>query len=546
MITIDNKEYRNLQEQVLKNAQDILYILQEEGTLNQFGLKVVGEVNELTDLPTVEDYKMDHDDWQYGDAYMVGENAPYLMVILTRANGTHPNDYWLNIGQFPLAGPQGEQGEQGAKGEQGERGAQGEQGPQGIAGNNGNSVFYINKDIPYSELASVNINELYNPRSLPVFVGNLVISQNGLLWAVEQIHFSSVVIKIYSNLVGPEGPQGPQGPKGDPGEGIDLINDSITAADHTWSSNKIQDKLDEKLTTGDVATVALTGSYNDLDNKPTIPVIPTTVSSFENDADYVDSTNLSQVLEDYAMTSQIPTKTSDLTNDSDFINSLYHDTTKQDKLTAGTNITITNNVISAAKSSIAYQIVESLPQTGDDGTIYLVAMEGQGDDIYKEYIWVSNLAKFELLGTTQIDLSDYATKQYMANYVAQELVPVNNRIGDAEGQISNLVTFAQGVPNTYATKEEIPDISNVVTKDTNQNITGLKNFESLRLNNSNVEGIWRIIEFQTPKTHTGYTIQVPSREGTLALIEDIPSGFFETWTFELENETVITKSVFIG
>ena len=48
------------------------------------------------------------------------------------------------------------------------------------------------------------------------------------------------------------------------------------------------------------------------------------------------------------ITANIPTKTSDLTNDSDFITTEYHDITKQDKLVAGNNITISaNNVISA-------------------------------------------------------------------------------------------------------------------------------------------------------------------------------------------------------
>ena len=45
MITIDGKEYRNLEEQVRKNQADILYMLEEEGTLNQFGIKVVGQVD---------------------------------------------------------------------------------------------------------------------------------------------------------------------------------------------------------------------------------------------------------------------------------------------------------------------------------------------------------------------------------------------------------------------------------------------------------------------------------------------------------------------
>ncbi|MCQ2581629.1 MAG: hypothetical protein MJ170_01455 [Alphaproteobacteria bacterium] len=49
-----------------------------------------------------------------------------------------------------------------------------------------------------------------------------------------------------------------------------------------------------------LSTVATSGSYNDLSNKPTIPTVPTTISSF--------------------------------TNDSGYITNSYHDSTKQDKL----------------------------------------------------------------------------------------------------------------------------------------------------------------------------------------------------------------------
>ncbi|MCQ2581993.1 MAG: hypothetical protein MJ170_03355 [Alphaproteobacteria bacterium] len=52
-----------------------------------------------------------------------------------------------------------------------------------------------------------------------------------------------------------------------------------------------------------LSTVAKTGSYNDLSNKPTIPTVPTTISSF--------------------------------TNDSGYITTSYHDSTKQDKLPTG-------------------------------------------------------------------------------------------------------------------------------------------------------------------------------------------------------------------
>ena len=110
MLEVNGYQLRNLQEQVEKNKNDIIAIINEQGTLNQFGIKVVGQIDILNNLPTVEDYKESNPNWEYGDAYAVGVTAPYSLYILTRAGGTHPNDYWFNIGQFPLQGAQGKDG----------------------------------------------------------------------------------------------------------------------------------------------------------------------------------------------------------------------------------------------------------------------------------------------------------------------------------------------------------------------------------------------------------------------------------------------------
>lgn len=129
MLTIGNEELRNLEEQVEKNKDDILFILEQEGVLNQFGIKVVGQIDTAASLPAPAIYAGD-----YGDAYAVGTQTPYDLYIWTRANGTHPNDYWFNIGKFPVPGPAGKDG---AQGPQGERGLTGPQGIQGIPGKNG-------------------------------------------------------------------------------------------------------------------------------------------------------------------------------------------------------------------------------------------------------------------------------------------------------------------------------------------------------------------------------------------------------------------------
>ncbi|MBR6082537.1 MAG: hypothetical protein IKP62_06405, partial [Salinivirgaceae bacterium] len=56
-------------------------------------------------------------------------------------------------------------------------------------------------------------------------------------------------------------------------------------------------ELSAKADAASLATVATSGSYNDLTNKPVIPTIPTTVSAFTNDANYLTE---HQSLADYA------------------------------------------------------------------------------------------------------------------------------------------------------------------------------------------------------------------------------------------------------
>ena len=135
MITVDGKQLRNLQEQVEKNKQDILYMLEEEGVLNQFGIKVVGQETSIVALPDPTTYTGD-----YGDAYAIGTEPPYDLYIFTRPNGTHPNNYWFDIGKFPFQGPKGDKGDKGDTGATGATGAKGDtgaQGPQGATGATG-------------------------------------------------------------------------------------------------------------------------------------------------------------------------------------------------------------------------------------------------------------------------------------------------------------------------------------------------------------------------------------------------------------------------
>jgi len=112
----DGKTYelRNLEEQVFNNLDRITDLEHINQLLNDFGIKLVGEVATENELPPEETYV-----GTYGDAYAVSINgdlaAPWKFFIWTRGSGTgsdqeRDNDHWFALGQFPLPGPQGPKG----------------------------------------------------------------------------------------------------------------------------------------------------------------------------------------------------------------------------------------------------------------------------------------------------------------------------------------------------------------------------------------------------------------------------------------------------
>lgn len=70
-------------------------------------------------------------------------------------------------------------------------------------------------------------------------------------------------------------------------------------------------------------------------------------------------------------------------------------------------------------SSIKAEVVSALPETGVNGTIYLVAHAHGTGDAYDEYLWIESAKKFEKIGNTDIDLSSYAKKTDLNFYITQ-------------------------------------------------------------------------------------------------------------------------------
>ena len=181
MITFNNIDYRSLEEQVQKNKEDIAAHYNIDRVLADFGIRIIGQVSTPEELPDPETFVGD-----YGDAYAVGAQEPYVFYVWTRAdvNAGQPNDYWFNIGQLAIVGPQGPMG------------------PQGSTGPAGESSKWL-----YSATSNGVVG---------TSTGDMLLTQNGNVY-----RWTGSVWNLTTNIKGPQGTQGIQGiqgPKGDQGE----------------------------------------------------------------------------------------------------------------------------------------------------------------------------------------------------------------------------------------------------------------------------------------------------------------------------------------
>lgn len=86
-------------------------------------------------------------------------------------------------------------------------------------------------------------------------------------------------------------------------------------------------------------------------------------------------------------------------------------------------------------TSFEFRVVEELPTSGEAGVIYLKAHSHGSQDIYDEYIWVTD--KFEKIGNTDVDLSQYAKKADLtAGPFAVGAGETVKSISEADGKIS--------------------------------------------------------------------------------------------------------------
>lgn len=205
-------------------------------------------------------------------------------------------------------------------------------------------------------------------------------------------------------------------------------------------------------------TQILTKIKSLLAKKAEITAIPTKVSQLTNDSSYQTpsdvstkvSTELGKLKFDYSEASDLGIVDKDDIADANsyfiFTRLYQHDgkisgTAAQagdvieykveeliDQNVLATQRFVTDNVASAVGkiTSFEYKIVDSLPATSDGkkGVIYLIAHSGStNQNSYDEYIFLpaegSTAARYEKIGTTDIDLTPYAKKTEIPTKVSQ-------------------------------------------------------------------------------------------------------------------------------
>lgn len=184
------------------------------------------------------------------------------------------------------------------------------------------------------------------------------------------------------------------------------LNTSNTTAQTTSEAEEINGTVN-------LHKVSKTGSYNDLNDKPTIPE---KTSEIKNDSNFyakptdgIPETDLSTAVTQ-KLNREIPTALSQLQNDSGFITNLV-----TDLVNYYTKTQVDNLISTIPKFAIA--VVDTLPtQNISATTVYLLKENEDSGNLYTEYIYVNNA--WEVLGSQKVDLTGYATEEWVALQIA--------------------------------------------------------------------------------------------------------------------------------
>lgn len=314
-------------------------------------------------------------------------------------------------------------------------------------------------------------------------------------------------------------------------------NNTVTDKDYVHTDNNFTNALLTKLNgiesgaeVNAIAGIKTNGVLQPIVNKIVDISIPTKTSQLTNDSGYIDKnvdnlanyyteTEINGLLNNKADKSSVPTKLSQLNNDTGFITNAVDNLTNYYLKSETYTKTEVNDLIGQIKT-ISIQVVDTLPTTGESNVIYLVPKEGSKDDIYNEYIWVNNA--WELIGSTQIDLTGYATEDWVntqiANFLTESQITqlINNSLANyyTQEQVNNLL-------DNKADKSSIPTKTSDLTNDSGYITKSV----------DNLDNYYTETEINSLLGNKANTSDIPTK--TSQLTND--SGYIDNTVNDLEN-----------
>ena len=537
----DNKTYRNLQQQVKENMDNIAE-LQE---MKLVGIDVAGIVADYSSLPSSA---------EQGKVYAVGTSSPYELYV-------YNNSSWVDFGEFPKAGPKGDQGPQGEPGRQGPKGLTGPQGPRGYTGAPGTP----GQAGPRGDKGDPGPQ---GPKGETGATGP-------------------------KGDTGPIGPQGIQGPKGDKGETgapvtitVDNVkytqsNGNITLPDYphdgVWGSIEgniesqadLQEALNAK---EDVISATNTVPYEFVSNKPTIGNGTLTIQKNGTTLD----TFTANATDNKSINITVPTDNAELANGAGYVTKDVSDLTNYTKTADQPNLTL---------STLAYDTQYNLRGIELDGVQYNVLTNVEANPVNT----TQNLTSIKIGGVNySINGTELASKQDKLTAGTGITIDENNVISSSGGGGSapeNMVTTdtEQEITGKKILKSTNPYYWAEIGVIDNTNVPGISfkdNYSSANIYRDG-NGVMRIDSpsygtqvqiknvlidgrgdgsnvirsvYSSNKLDLGdaaipiynlYATNISDGTTTKTMTE-VLSGTIEEWTFTLSDGTTVTKKVKLG
>ena len=225
--------------------------------------------------------------------------------------------------------------------------------------------------------------------------------------------------------------------------------------DRYYTESEVDTALSNKADVNSLSTVATTGDYDDLIDKP---IIPSKTSDLNNDSGFITSSTL-------------PTKTSDLTNDGDGTNAFL---TQHQSLTNYVQKSSTSGLLKNDGTIDTTQYLSSLPSHNHDDRYYTesevdTALNGKQATLISGTN-IKTINNTSLLGSGNINIQGGGTVTVDDSLSTTSTNPVQNKVitgalnGKAES--SSLSTVAtSGSYNDLSNKPTIPSKISDLTND---------------------------------------------------------------------------------